>query len=431
MRVVEITIPKGQRDALLRVLDDEDIDYIVTEEASGREYTAVVSFPLPTGAVEPILDQLRNAGLPDDALTIILDAETVVSRRFDELEERYTESAAVTSRISREELQARAANLAPQYWSYVVMVIVSVVIATAGLLLDSAAVVVGAMVIAPLIGPAMATSVGTVIQDRELFLRGTELQAIGFTVAVASATIFAFLVKSTHLVPPGLDVTAIDQISERLAPDFLSLVIALGAGIAGAYSLSSGVSSALVGVMIAVALVPPTAVMGIGLAWGQPLVFIGSLVLVLVNFVSINLAALMTLWYQGYRPEYWFYEDAARRDTYIRIAALAVVIIVLSLFLGAVTYSSYQTAVTEDDIGADVQAVLDDYPEVTLIDLEIQREESLRNLVYGSQPDRVIVTLGRPSGETYPDLLDELSAEINSDRNVAVEIRFVVTQVRR
>lgn len=431
MRVVEITIPRGKRDSILRVLDDEGIDYVVTEETSGRDYTAVVSFPLPTGAVEPVLDRLRDAGLPADAYTIIIDAETVVSRRFDRLEQRYAETGETTGRIAREEIRTRAANLAPDFRSYIIMVMVSVVIATAGLLLNSAAVVVGAMVIAPLIGPAMATSVGTVLQDRDLFIRGTKLQAIGFGIAVVSAAAFALFVKSTHLVPPGIDVASIDQIRERLAPDFLALAIALGAGVAGAFSLSAGVSSALVGVMIAVALVPPTAVIGIGIAWGRPVVVVGSLVLVLLNFVSINLAALVTLWYQGYRPEYWFHEDEARRATFKRIAVLAVLIIGLSVFLGGVTYSSYQTAATEDDIRGDVTTVLGEHPDVTLIDLEIQHEESIRNLVVGSAPERVIITVGHPAGESSPDLVDDLASEITSDHDVVVEVRFVETHVRK
>lgn len=429
MRVVEITIPRGKRDAILRVLDDEGIDYVVTDESSGRDYTAVVSFPLPTGAVEPVLDQLREAGLPTDSYTVIFDAETVVSRRFEKLQQRYAEEGEITGRIAREEIRTRADLLAPSVRSYLVMVVVSVVIATGGLLLNSAAVVVGAMVIAPLIGPAMATSVGTVLQDRELFVRGTKLQAIGFGIAVVSAAAFAFLVKTTHLVPPGLDVASIKQIQERLAPDFLSLAIALGAGVAGAYSLSTGVSSALVGVMIAVALVPPTAVIGIGLAWGRPAVVVGSLILVLVNFVSINLAALATLWYQGYRPQYWFRADEARSDTFKRIGVLVVTIIILSVFLGGITYSSYQTAITEEDIRRDVEMVLADHPDLTLLDVEIQKDQSLFRVVSAYQPDRVVVTVGRSSGASYPELGSQLAAEIDARADITIEVRFIDTVV--
>jgi uncharacterized hydrophobic protein (TIGR00341 family) len=422
VRYVEISIPTGKRGAVLGVLDDKDIDYVVAEEASGREYTAVVSFPLPSKAVEPVLDAVREAGLPDDAFTVVINAETVISHRFDQLTERYAEEES-PDRIARAELRARANGLTPQRWTFVVMTIASVAIATAGVLLNSAAVVVGSMVIAPLIGPAMATSAGTVIRDRELFWQGTRLQVLGFFLAIATAALFAYLVKSIHLVPPGLDVVGINQVSERVAPDFLSLVVALGAGVAGAYSLSGDVSSSLVGVMIAVALVPPTAVIGIGIAWWLPSVVTGATVLVLLNFLSINLAALGVLWYQGYRPEQWFRRDTARSET-LRLAVVLVgAILVLSAFLGGVTYETYQTAVIEQDVHEVVERTLENPAyryELTLLDLQF---ETGRNVLTPG-PERVIVIVGHPPGETYPDLRRKLAGQL-SPYGLTVEVRFL------
>ena len=91
MRLVQVTIPTGKRGAVLDTLDDEGIDYVVTEETSGREYTAVVHFPLPTEAVEDILESLHDVGLAEDAYTIVLNAETFVSRQFHALSKRYEE----------------------------------------------------------------------------------------------------------------------------------------------------------------------------------------------------------------------------------------------------------------------------------------------------------------------------------------------------
>ena len=96
-----------------------------------------------------------------------------------------------------------------------------------------------------------------------------------------------------------MDILGIDEIRERIAPDFLALVIALCAGIAGTLNFSTGISTGLVGVMIAAVLVPPAAVVGIAIAWGLPTVAIGSGVLVLINVISINLAALAVFWLTG------------------------------------------------------------------------------------------------------------------------------------
>ncbi|MFC7131965.1 MULTISPECIES: TIGR00341 family protein [Salinibaculum] len=431
MRLVQVTIPAGKRETVLATLDDEGIDYVVTDETSGRKYAAVATFPLPKNAVEPVLESLREAGLSDDTFTVVVEASTVVSQRFEQLQEEYAEEKDEDI-IAREELTAAASSLAPSTTTYVVMTVVSAVIATAGLLLDSPAVVVGSMVIAPLVGPAMAASVGTVVNDHDLFSRGVRLQVGGLLLAVLTAAAFATFVRYTNVVPPLADVATVPEIRERVAPDFLSLVVALGAGAAGIVSLTSGVSTALVGVMIAVALIPPAATAGIGLAWGAPLVTLGSSVLLLVNVLSINLAALVVLWYRGYRPEHWFRQNSAKSATVKRIGVLVVAIVVLSAFLGGVTVDSYTRATTTQDIQADAEAVVNSTDasvpfDVQLLDVEVEQT----NTVLFQRPQRVIVTVGVPPGETVGSLSSTLDARIEErlGRNITTEVRYLTTEV--
>ncbi|WP_237560365.1 TIGR00341 family protein [Halolamina rubra] len=432
MRLVQVMIPAGKREAVLSVLDDNGIDYALSDETSGRRYTGLVSFPLPTNAVEPVLDQLREeTGIDRDAYTVVLDAETVVSERYEQLEKEWTEGEE-GERIARDELVTRASDLAPDWVPFVVMTAISAVVATAGLLIDSPAVVVGSMVIAPLIGPAMATSVGSVVDDQELFVRGIKLQAVGAVLAVGSAAAFAGLLRFGNIVPLGVsEVFAIGEVRERLSPGVPSLVVALAAGIAGALSLSSGISSALVGVMIAAALVPPTAVVGIGIAWGRPEAVVGSAVLVAVNFLSINLVALATFWYQGYQPEDWFDVGEARQDTAKRIGALAVTILVLSSVLAGATYASSQRAAFADDARAETASLLAGEPSLSLVDFEVEAGTAFPF----RSPQRVVVTVGYPPGEEPPALAERLAARIGAIENgplglgsgegVAVSVRYV------
>ncbi|MCD2201481.1 TIGR00341 family protein [Halobacterium sp. KA-4] len=428
MRLVQATVPTGKREAVLDALDDEGIDYVVSDETSGRDYNAVVHFPIPTEGVEDALEALRSAGLSEDSYTVVLSAETVVSRHFDDLEERYTEKEENGDKIAREELVARAKDLAPSRRTYVVMTLVSTIIATAGLLLDSPATVVGSMVIAPLLGPAMSASVGTVVDDEDLFRRGVYLQLVGVVLAVVGAAAFAFFVKFTNVVPPGLDVLTLSEVSERLRPDFLSLVVALGAGVAGVFSLMTGVSSALVGVAIAVALIPPAASVGIGIAWGVPTLAVGSGVLVMVNVLSINLAALVVLWYSGYRPQRFFEIGQARSALLKRGAALAVAIVVLSAFLGGVTYTSYQSATEEQAINDALSDVLSQpqYEDATLLDTRYEYEQGLIQ----RESQRVVVTVGVPPGADYPELYDRLNERVaaTTDHDVELEVRYVYRQ---
>jgi uncharacterized hydrophobic protein (TIGR00341 family) len=428
VRLVQVTIPAGKRDRLLRTLDDDGIDYVVTEETSGREFDSIAYIPLPTNAVEPTLDSLRESGLDDDSFTVVLDANTVVSERFDQLQEQYSEDQD-EDRIARDELVSAASSLAPSLSTYVIMTIVSAVVATAGLLLDSPAVVVGSMVIAPLVGPALSASVGTVVNDREMFRRGVKLQVLGLVLAVFAAFIFAFAVRHLHLTAPLGDVTAVPEIRERVAPDFLMLAIAIGAGIAGIVSLTSGVSAALVGVMIAVALIPPAATVGIGLAWWQPRVSIGAGVLLLVNVLSINLASLVVLWYKGYRPQQWFQRDEARNALLKRVGTLVVAILVLSAFLGGVTLDSFQRASTEDAIQSDAQDAIERLDsdirlELVSVEVEYQRALPFQN------PQEVIVTVGIPPGESVTGLADLVHQEIvqTTGNDVAIQVRYIQTE---
>ena len=423
MRLVQLSVPRGKRQAVLGVLDDEGIDYMVNDETSGRDIAAIVTFPLPTNAVEPVLEELRAVGLNDNTYTVITEANTVISREFEALEERYAEEED-EDRIAREELTAKAKDLAPSLSTYSLMTVISAVIATAGLLLDSPAVVVGSMVIAPLIGPAMTANVGTVVDDHELFIRGVKLQVFGLLLAIVSATGFALLVRTANVVPPIADVTSVGQVRERVAPDFLSLVVALGAGAAGVLSLTSGVSTALVGVMIAVALIPPAATVGIGIAWGQPLVSLGSGILVLVNILSINLAVLVGLWYQGYRPEHWFREGSARAATVKRIGVLVVSILILSAFLGGVTLDSFNRATTSTEIREQVEGSVD--PPAQVLDVEVEQGNS----VIFRQPRHVIVTVGIPPGAEPPVLADRLDdiADAAAGRDVETSVRYTVVE---
>ena len=265
------------------------------------------------------------------------------------------------------------------------------------------------------------------VDDEALVTRGIRLQVLGIVLAIASAAAFALFVRTTSLVPPGLDPRTIGQV--RLSPDFLSLVVALGAGVAGAASLTTGVSSALVGVMIAVALIPPAATVGIGLAFGLPSVALSSGVLVLVNVLSINLAALLVFWYSGYAPPHFFRREEARSQTIKRVGVLLGAILVLSVFLGAVTYTSVTEAAAERQIQGEIDGLLDEpaYQDATPLDVTITRTGG----VLFRQVETVTVTVGVPAGESVPDLAERLDERLDAalGTDVTVEIRLVETVV--
>ena len=425
MRLVQVRIPAGVQQKVTETLDDADIDYVVTDEISSRDFSAIVTFPLPTNAVESVLADLREVGIDENTYTVVVEAETVISRHFDELTEEYKQRETSENKIAREELQTNANNLVSGPQTYLTMTIISSVVATAGLLLDSAATVVGSMVIAPLIGPALAASVGTVVDDHELFVRGVRLQASGMLVAVASAAVFAAALRFGNLIPPGLDPLTIGEVRERLAPNILVLAVALGSGVAGIISLMTGVSVALVGVMIAVALIPPAAAMGIGIAYGLPSLTVGAGVFVMVNVLSINFAALLVLWYSGYRPKDWFRVPDVRSAVTKRIVVLAVSILLLSVFLGGITYDSYTTSLEEQRVETAVSDVLSEpaYVSLRLDETTVTHTDTIMT----SDVDHVVLTVSIPPDESAPSVSGPLQEAIVDalGYHVSVEVQFV------
>jgi len=157
------------RQLVLGVLNSEGIEYSVSDETGGKRFEALVQFPISEIGVELVLEKLRKAGLSEATYKIILTPEDVISSHTEALKQRYSGTC-----VSREELISRAGALAPDTSTYLAFIILSTIMATGGLLLDSAATVIGAMVVAPLMRPAISASVGTVLNDRKLVSRGVE-----------------------------------------------------------------------------------------------------------------------------------------------------------------------------------------------------------------------------------------------------------------
>ncbi|MCF7876353.1 TIGR00341 family protein [Candidatus Bipolaricaulota bacterium] len=338
MRLIQAVIPEGKKDEIVDLLTEKGIDYVISPETSQRKYSDVLFFPIPKEGVEEILDELRNSGLEENGFTIVTKAEAIVAREFEELKERYRESEEVDeTKVARQELKASAENLSPSSPTYYLLLLAASIIASAGILLDNAAIVVGSMVIAPLIGPAMASCVGTIINDQPLFYSGVKKQLLGVLLAVVSSIAFSRLALSVML-PANLDLLSLSQVTHQINPGFLSLVVALGSGLAGAFSLTAGINSALVGVMISVALLPPAAAVGIGIATVSLEIAASASIILLINLVSINLAGTFTLWFQGYKPGRWYEQKGAEKATRSRIFVLLVLVTVIAVFLGTMTW---------------------------------------------------------------------------------------------
>lgn len=334
MRVLKILVTGEEMPStILEVLDGNDLDYVISDSSTDDSAAAMISCPVPAPSVEAVREDLNELGLEDRVYIVLVDPEAVVPTGT-ESEDPYSQVEGLGYQgISRGELHSKAADLIPDFTIYGLMTVISAVIATAGVLLESMAVLVGSMVIAPLIGPPMATSVATVIDDNVLFNESIRYQLTGSALGMVSATVFALFLRFTSFVSSEVSTEAVQQLSTHTAPGALLIIVALSAGVAGALSLSTGAEVGLVGVMIAAALVPPLGVMGVGIAWFEPVIAVGSGLVVLINVLSINLAAIISFWYLGYHPESWLELRKARSKMLVRVISLTVLILVLATLL--------------------------------------------------------------------------------------------------
>jgi len=178
--------------------------------------------------------------------------------------------------------------------SFMVLLILATMIATFGLFINSSSVIIGAMLLAPLMQPIVSLSMGVLRQDETLQFSAAKTTAIGVLAVLSTAAIIALFTPIEQLT---------SEMSGRLSPTILDLFVAIVSGIAAAYAKSNTkILGSLAGVAIAVALVPPIAVAGIGLGWGDWSIFSTAFLLFITNLVGIVLAAALTFAMLGFSP---------------------------------------------------------------------------------------------------------------------------------
>ncbi len=178
--------------------------------------------------------------------------------------------------------------------TFMTLILLSTLLATVGLYLNSSSVIIGAMLLAPLMQPIVSFSMGVLRRNQSIFTVSLQTIMIGVTIALVSSALFALLM-------PFENLTA--EMAGRLKPSILDLIVALISGTAAAYAKNNEkIIGSLVGVSIAVALVPPIAVAGIGLGWMDWSMFYHAFLLFLTNFVGIVFAASMLFLMQGFSP---------------------------------------------------------------------------------------------------------------------------------
>lgn len=244
-------------------------------------------------------------------------------------------------------------RLRPYLVRFTVLLFLSTIIAAFGVVNDSVATVIGAMIIAPLMTPIMATAAAIVMGRMEWSIRSLLLVALGVSLVIITSLLIGAVVNTISFISFAQN----SQIIGRISPRLTDLCIALASGAAGAFAMSrDDIADSLPGVAISISLVPPLCVVGLGLSAGQWSAAWGALLLFLTNLFSILLAGGAVLALLGLGTAATATIHGRRRRRAFLIIALGVLLI--SIPLTATTIRVSRETLTEYRIVQPVKAWL-------------------------------------------------------------------------
>lgn len=229
---------------------------------------------------------------------------------------------------------------------FFIMVALSAVIVTFGLLANNIAVIIGAMLIAPLMYPLIAISLSMILGEFTLLRRSISGEAKGVLLTVGVSWLVAVLT-------PGAGITS--EILLRTRPTLVDLTLALAAGAAAAYAIVRKLNPSLPGVAIAVAILPPLSVVGIALALKNTDLVLGAVLLFLANVLAIHIASFLVFWLFRFIPGR-VHTEQEERAVLARLRYSALMLLVVLVPLGFIMYNS----VTELTVSQQVEHVLSD-----------------------------------------------------------------------
>ncbi len=213
------------------------------------------------------------------------------------------------------------------------LLILATAIATFGLLADSVATVIGAMIVAPLMLPIMGVAFGVGLGDRKIILSSLIISILGIATAVGLGFLITWGFRNL------INIETNTQVINRTAPRLIDLLAALATGLAGAFATGRrDISDTLPGVAIAISLVPPLANVGILLASNRVDLATGSLLLFVTNYLAILLTGAFMFSMMGYPKAYHAHHSLRTKRTAVAFAAILFALILIPL-----SASSYKT----------------------------------------------------------------------------------------
>lgn len=314
LRVIEIVTPGQDRDEVVNSLEEHRPaeGYVFWSTPVADDEAFVFRVVLNVQESENILDKLERLFAWTQKYRIVVYAAEATLPRLDKLTKEKEENGfsdeeekepPSKDRLSREELYNDVLDTSILSKNYIILVILSSIVAIIGLSRDSVAIIIGAMVLAPLLGPNVGLSLSGTLGDFKLGLEALKTLAVGIIICL----ILSFTAGKLFGIN---DLT--NELVQRSSMTYSDMILATVSGAAGIISFTMGVPTSLVGVMVALSLLPPLTACGMFLGAGMMHQSLGAGLLFMTNIICLNLAGILTFLLQGVKPLSWREKELAR-----------------------------------------------------------------------------------------------------------------------
>lgn len=321
LRSVEITIPSEKGELVRKLISEKEPISNWESDADGGK--KIIKILMRSEKTESILDDLeKRLSVIDDYRIVLSTVEATLPRvPVDDDEKEPEEHEEKTPlRVNREELYNQVQDGAKLNMIFVTMVVLSAIVASIGLMDNNVAVIIAAMVIAPLLGPNVALALSTTLADFKLGKLALKTNLLGVLIAL----LFSISIGLIFSIDPNSP-----EIFSRTSVGMMDIVLALASGAAAALAYAAGTSASLIGVMVAVALLPPLVTLGMLLGSGYFAQAFGAFLLLITNLISVNLAGVITFIAQGIRPSNWWEAEEAKKTTRWSIIIWTILLVLL------------------------------------------------------------------------------------------------------
>jgi uncharacterized hydrophobic protein (TIGR00271 family) len=292
------------------------------------------------------------------------------------------------------------------------MNLLATVIACYGLLVDSVAGVIGAMVIAMLLGPITGIGLALVENDLSLLRKALLSELVGVLVVMGTAFLIGLLHRD---VPVGQEILA------RTKPGSADLAVALAGGAAATIAVVSGaVNLSLVGVAIATALVPPLSACSMLLARGEKGLALGAFLLAFTNMVAIQFASSVVFWVAGYRrsPGRW----VAGSQALLRNLVSILLLVLLGGILAISTHRAVSNLLFQAEVRKTLETCLKEYPGANLNEVRF-------DTVDGRELIRAVIRSPRPFSAQDVSAMERRLPRTSKGTETTLRVRWVAVEV--